>query len=243
MSSNSSPEDTSAPLGLPQLAVFLLLGYLLFRWYNSSAPKPPTPGTTGTSNTTTPPPLARTPRPQDLARLNQRAEVVHGMFPQIPLSAIKYELQRNGGSVETTTEKILANGYLPEPPTPPQPSTTTTTTTQRRTPQPTTTQPAQTQHPDLITRYNLTSRLASEPAAASSTSSSSSSPGPGAPSSSPTPWSQNKAERAALHQKRRDEMILNARRRCAELEAKRAEKERAEGGGIAGSSSAVSTAL
>lgn len=79
------------------------------------------------SSATPPPPNAPTPTPSvatpsasrrltahELARLQQRAEVVRGMFPQISLNAIKWELQKNGGSVEITTEKILAQGFLPE---------------------------------------------------------------------------------------------------------------------------------
>lgn len=69
--------------------------------------------------------------------------------------------------------------------------------------------------PDLITRYNLTSKVAKaesgEEEAAISTS-----PAAGKPA-----WSQNKNERQALLQKRREEMILAARRK---MQAKLAEE-------------------
>lgn len=54
---------------------------------------------------------------------------------------------------------------------------------------------------DLISRYNLSAKIASENAEAS--------PATAAKSS----WSQNKEERQRLLQKRRDEMILAARRK------------------------------
>lgn len=54
---------------------------------------------------------------------------------------------------------------------------------------------------DLISRYNLGSKIAGEHNAESST------------TASPSSWSQNKDERQRLLQKRRDEMILAARRK------------------------------
>ena len=35
-------------------------------------------------------------------------EVVQAMFPQVSPAAIRYDLERNGGSIEATTERILA---------------------------------------------------------------------------------------------------------------------------------------
>lgn len=101
------PAGSSPGIGIPQLAACLLIGYLFFRWYSSTPPPPNAPAPT-------PPAASRRPTAHELARLQQRAEVVRGMFPQISLSAIKWELQKNGGSVEITTEKILAQGFLPE---------------------------------------------------------------------------------------------------------------------------------
>jgi coupling of ubiquitin conjugation to ER degradation protein 1 len=75
--------------------------------------------------------------------------------------------------------------------------------------------------PDLITRYNLQEKLASSPAEPQEPESTK----PGSKG-----WSANKDERQSLLQKRRDQMILEARRK---MEAKiAAEKEKA---GTAGS--------
>lgn len=59
-------------------------------------------------------------------------------------------------------------------------------------------------HPDLITRYNLASKLGQDPVESSS--------------QGKQGWSQNKNERQALLQRRREEMILSARRKMEERE-------------------------
>lgn len=66
--------------------------------------------------------------------------------------------------------------------------------------------PAKPTHPDLITRYNLSSKLgvASESSAAET------------PQKKTQAWSTNKTERSALLQKRREDMILAARRKLEE---------------------------
>ncbi|GAA93432.1 uncharacterized protein L969DRAFT_96044 [Mixia osmundae IAM 14324] len=63
-------------------------------------------------------------------------EQVQAMFPQVSLAAIKYDLERQGGSVESTCERILREGRLPEPPAsffadgPPRPTPILGTTAQ-----------------------------------------------------------------------------------------------------------------
>lgn len=64
--------------------------------------------------------------------------------------------------------------------------------------------------PNLITRYNLTSKIASGEAEAGSGTTT-------ATAGAKQAWSQNKTERQALLQRRRDDMILAARRK---MEAK-----------------------
>lgn len=64
-------------------------------------------------------------------------------------------------------------------------------------------------HPDLITRYNLASRIG-EPSAGRD----------GEVATAPL-WSSNKNERQALLQRRREEMVLNARRKMEEKERER----------------------
>lgn len=97
----SQPQpDSTAGLGLPQVAACLLVGYFVFRWFFK---------TNDPSST-----AQRRPPAIDPRRLQQQVDVIRGMFPQIPTAAVQAELIRNGGSIEITTEKILTNGFLPE---------------------------------------------------------------------------------------------------------------------------------
>jgi len=93
--------------------------------------------------------------------------------------------------------------FQPPLPTPPSSSIPSTSTPTRPTPK----------SPDLITRYNLKSKLVddadSEQAAVTIT--------PEEEKKQGQAWSQNKGERQALLQRRREEMILAARRK---MEAK-----------------------
>ncbi len=63
--------------------------------------------------------------------------------------------------------------------------------------------------PDLITRYNLKSKLTEGASPAASIESTEEAPG----KKQGQAWSANKAERQALLQRRREEMILAARRK------------------------------
>jgi coupling of ubiquitin conjugation to ER degradation protein 1 len=77
-------------------------------------------------------------------------------------------------------------------------------------------QPQKPAQPDLITRYNLSSKLSAEEAAAT---------GGTAEDKKGKGWSTNRDERQASLQRRRDEMILAARRK---MEAKLAAEKAAE---------------
>ncbi|KAF2092825.1 hypothetical protein NA57DRAFT_49576 [Rhizodiscina lignyota] len=137
-------------------------------------------------------------------------EQVAQMFPQLNRRNIMWDLQRNGGSVQATTERVLSGRSLEVPPPSfqpilPQPSTSTPT-------RPASSQPRKPSHPDLITRYNLSSKVSSS----AETSSSAATPSEGTGAQKRPAWSANKAERQALLQKRREEMILAARRKMEE---------------------------
>jgi len=111
-----------------------------------------------------------------------------------------WDLQRNGGNVVATTERILSGRGLEVPPQSFQPPVPVPSSA------PGVPAPAKPLQPDLITRYNLASKLdAPEPEEAKPQ------PQTGAA------WSANKGERQALLQRRREEMILAARRK---MEAK-----------------------
>lgn len=194
---------------LPQAAAFLVISYLVYRFFFTT----PASGSDGSS------PVAAPRRPVDRRRLQQQVEVVRGMFPQFSVAAVEAELIRNGGNIETTTERILTTGFLPEPPQPApravpvQPGTSTSgaSSSSTRTNRPVSTlpetagsasTPRMSQYTDLITRYNLHSRLGEEPSATTATSSTT--------LKGKTPV--NRQDRQLTHKARRDEMILTARR-------------------------------
>lgn len=97
---SQSQSDSTAGLGLPQVAACLLVGYFVFRWFFKSND----PSSTA----------QRRPPPVDPRRLQEQTDVVRGMFPQVSVAAVRAELIRNGGNIEITTERILTNGFLPE---------------------------------------------------------------------------------------------------------------------------------
>ncbi|KAJ2958521.1 hypothetical protein NQ176_g11177 [Zarea fungicola] len=138
--------------------------------------------------------------PEAFLRSREAAvERVQQMFPQADRRTILWDLQRNGGNIQGTTERILA-GRLETPPVsfqpPPPPgqsaSAHSTTTSSTR--------PADKHsQPDLITRYNLKDKIDGDAQHDDDTK------GKG--------WSTNREERQKSLQRRRDEMILAARKK------------------------------
>lgn len=135
-----------------------------------------------------------------------------------------WDLQRNGGNVAATTERILSGRGLEVPPQsfqPPLPALPLSPSTASAASQ---TKPLQ---PDLITRYNLKAKLAEEatkkeigePEEEETT---------GSKQKQGQAWSQNKGERQALLQRRREEMILAARRKMEARVAAEAEQAKPE---------------
>ncbi|KAI9658490.1 MAG: hypothetical protein M1831_003928 [Alyxoria varia] len=163
----------------------------------------------------------------------EKIETVLSMFPQLSRRNIEWDLQRNGSSVQTTSERVLTEGRLPEAPSYFRASTPPLTSSSQAAPR---NAPRSSQHPDLITRYNLSNKL-SEPYSRPSQSSKGKQPDPPLnqlPGEEPIltneaqqakgGWSSNKNERAELLKKRREEMILQARKRMEEGDKKGKEK-------------------
>ncbi|PSN63785.1 hypothetical protein BS50DRAFT_576402 [Corynespora cassiicola Philippines] len=174
-------------LNIPQVIVFLVLTVLAVRWYFA---KP-----SGTQQ-----PAQRAPPRINPAQIDQIAQ----MFPQLSRRDIAWDLQRNGGNVAATTERVLSGRTLdPAPPSFNPPPSRSNPPSRTATPP---TKPAQ---PDLITRYNLKSKL-------STTTSGSEEP------QKSKAWSQDRNERQANLQRRREEMILAARRKMEEKDKAKA---------------------
>ncbi|KAF1838292.1 hypothetical protein BDW02DRAFT_585970 [Decorospora gaudefroyi] len=178
-------------VNVPQVLVFLLVTFLAVRWYLSK----PSPAASGTR-----PAANRVAVRINPAQIDQVAE----MLPQLSRRDIAWDLQRNGGNVAATTERALSERGLDTAPTAfqvPSPALRTAPTAARPA-----AAPARPTHPDLITRYNLSSKLsqASQPAQEDQPKT--------------KPWSADKHERQANLQRRREEMILSARRKLEEQE-------------------------
>ncbi|KAK3353082.1 CUE domain-containing protein [Lasiosphaeria hispida] len=146
---------------------------------------------------------------------------IQQMFPQADRRTVLWDLQRNGGNVAATTERILAGRMETPPitfqPAPPPGAANGASAAQSQSAAKTPEKPAQ---PDLITRYNLKDKIT--PGSAESPASevaSSAGTGSGSGSGKGKAWSSNREERQSLLQKRRDQMILEARRK---MEAKMA---------------------
>ncbi|KAI4166584.1 MAG: hypothetical protein LQ343_007938 [Gyalolechia ehrenbergii] len=180
-------------LNIPSLVVAAVLVFFSVRYFFFSSPS----STQAASD-------RNTANPVQIEQLAQ-------MFPQLNRRDIEWDLQRNGGSVQATTERVLSGRGLERPPPSfqtiqPPPSSSSTA------PAP---PPPRPSHPDLITRYKLESRILQPDV-----------PKPEEEEEKPKvpQWGQTKAERQSLLQKRKDEMVLAARRR---FEEKEKEKERA----------------
>ncbi|KAH8196524.1 hypothetical protein TruAng_009320 [Truncatella angustata] len=134
------------------------------------------------------------------ARAREAAvERIQQMFPQVDRRTILWDLQRTGGSVQSTTDRILS-GRVSTPPItfqPPPPPSSPTPPTQTQAAK----APCKPAEPDLITRYNLQSKVSQVDDDATN---------------DKKGWSSNKDDRQSALQRRRDEMILAARRRMEE---------------------------
>ncbi|KAK1831369.1 CUE domain-containing protein [Podospora conica] len=205
-------DEQVSPTTLLILAVLtgLLVRYVFFS----------KPGTaTGTGQRLSPAQAAQAARLRELT-----AERVMQMFPHVDRRTALWELQRTGGNLAVTTERILA-GRMETPPVtfqpPPPPAGTPGSSPVQGHGE---TKPAKgPSQPDLITRYKLQDKIAAAAAAGEAGESTGSAPTASTPGKKA--WSANKEERQSLLQRRRDEMILEARRK---MEAKMA-AEKAKG--------------
>ncbi|KAK5004979.1 hypothetical protein LTR28_008253 [Elasticomyces elasticus] len=188
-----------ATLNLPQLLAVVVVGFLAIRWFFSSVSASASASTSASGA-----PGGASSRQINPAHVDQ----VAAMFPQLDRRSIMWDLHRNGGSVQATIERVLGGrGLDVKPPVsfqPPTPSPIPSSTSASAAPAP------KNVHPDLITRYNLSSKIASPP------------PQDGMSSSVETKtkqvWSANKNERSEQLKRRREEMILAARRKMEEKE-------------------------
>ncbi|KAJ5640935.1 Ubiquitin system component Cue [Penicillium herquei] len=181
--------DDEPSLNIPSLLTLAVVSYFVLRWFFNRDES-----SSGSGR----------PRGRGNAVDPAQVEQISQMFPQLSHREIMWDLQRNGGSVAATTERILTGRGLETPPPSFQPQITTLPGTASATQATSTASTSKENGQDLISRYNLSGKLAAESAES----------GESSPSSSA--WSQNKDERQRLLQKRRDDMILAARKKMME---------------------------
>lgn len=171
-------------INIPQIIAVAIVGFLAIRWFlNKPAADPSSSASRGQV---------------DVSKVDQ----VSAMFPQLDRRTIAWDLLRNGGSVAATTERVLGGRGLDNPPPsfqPNLPSPATAAQGSRSTSGQAKPTPSQ---PDLITRYGLQSKISGKGKEA-------------VPSEEQkrNAWSSDKNARAETLKRRREEMILAARRK------------------------------
>ncbi|OWZ26577.1 hypothetical protein C356_06908 [Cryptococcus neoformans c45] len=142
-------------------------------------------------------------------------ETVHSAFPHVPVPNIVYHLSRTR-SAQATSEEILERGVLPPPPpTFNIPASLIPTATPQPAPTPFSNNAnnkasnAKTQ--SLIDRYNLSSRLPSHKGKEKAE---------GEPAEIDNKWEESKEKRELGLKERKERMILEARKRMLEKQAK-----------------------
>ncbi|KAI9892487.1 MAG: hypothetical protein M1814_001444 [Vezdaea aestivalis] len=183
---------SESTVNLPQLLALVVFGGFVLRWifYSSGS------STTGSGGSQV---RGRGQRVDE-----RHVEQILQMFPQLSRREIYWDLMRNGGSIAATSERVLSGRGLDNPPPSFQPPAAPGSSTPARA---STAQPARKapQYQDLITRYNLHSKVDLPEAEASMPENS----GKGN-------WSSNKNDRQLSMQQRREEMVLRARRKMLE---------------------------
>lgn len=189
---SSSNHLTGTSINIPQLLAVALVGFLAIRWLLK-----PSPSSAGQAR-------SQGGRTIDVSKINQ----VSAMFPQLDRRAIAWDLSRNGQNVSATTERVLAGRTLDTPPPSFQPNipasaAAASSGSSRR-------DGAKAgNNQDLITRYGLQERVNGkgkerEPSEEMKRNA----------------WSSDKVSRAEGFKRRREEMVLAARRKMQELDNK-----------------------
>lgn len=196
MSSPTLPSSTS--INIPQIIAVALVSFLAIRWLMKPASPTSSASAAGVSSSRG--------RSIDVSKVNQ----VSAMFPQLDRRAIAWDLSRNGQNVSATTERVLGGRGLDtpppsfQPPLPAAPGAAGSGVAAGGRGQ----APKGSSLPDLITRYDLQRKVngkGKEPEPSEEQRRSA--------------WSADKAARAEGFKRRREEMVLAARRKMMEREA------------------------
>ncbi|KAL2886119.1 Coupling of ubiquitin conjugation to ER degradation protein 1 [Ceratocystis lukuohia] len=149
------------------------------------------------------------------------AQRILQMFPQVDRRAVLWDLRRNGNRIQVTSERILS-GRLETPPPTFQPVRPAGQGDATPSSEPSATKAAHRTEEDLISRYKLQDKISVDLASSVPEDSAQAAAVAAAGKSSAKAWSSNKEDRQALLRKRREDMILQARRK---MELKLAERQ------------------
>lgn len=179
--------ESHTSINIPQIIAVAIVGFFAIRWFMTKSP-----ASGGSASST------RRGQQVDLTKIEQVASV----FPQLDRRTIAWDLHQNGGSVTATTERVLGGRTLDNPPPSYQPNLPSANTQAPAVGQRADGKRSGNGQPDLITRYGLQGKVSGK-------------------GKEPVPseeqrrnaWSSDKAARADGLKKRREEMVLAARRR------------------------------
>lgn len=208
-------QDYQTSINIPQLIAVAFVGFLAIRWFMSK-PVSGAGGRGGSSSTSSRSSLSPSTR-RTAATDPSRIEQISAVFPQLDRRTIAWDLQRNGGNVEGTMERVLAGRGLETPPPTFQPNlperapVASSSGTASSGTSSGVKDPRSSQGSDLITRYNLQSRVDSKGKEAV--------PSEEAQKKKSSGWSSDKNARAEALKRRREEMVLAARRKMMERDA------------------------
>ncbi|CZT17670.1 related to AMFR protein [Ramularia collo-cygni] len=183
-------QDGQTSINIPQLIAVAVVGFLALRWFMNKPGSPSAPS-----------PAARPVL--DINKINQ----VSAVFPQLDRREIAWDLHRNGGNVSATTERVLGGrgleaappSFRPNIPAAPVAQTAAASTGAKS---------PSAAHRDLIQRYGLQSRVGGKGKEAVASE-----------EQKKGGWSSDKNARAEALKKRREDMILAARRKMEAKEA------------------------
>ena len=180
--------ETQTSINIPQLIAVAIVGFLAIRWFL----KIPSADSSSSSS-------SRGGRQVDVNKVDQ----VSAMFPQLDRRTIAWDLQRNGGNVAATTERVLSGRGLDSPPPSFQPNIPPPANVAQGSRSGSGEKKTTPSHPDLITRYGLQSRISGK----------GKEPVPSEEQQRNASWSTDKTARADALKRRREETVLAARRK------------------------------
>jgi coupling of ubiquitin conjugation to ER degradation protein 1 len=190
----------------------VVVAFVVIRWFINSEPANPDAGDAGNTQQPQQQNTRRNLQPVTFREVTPgMIEIVQSMAPNLTVEQIRYSLESNNGNIEATVDQFLAEGTLPfppgqQPPTTagiPQAGATLRVADNNETSAHNVELP---KAPSLIEKYNLKDKIENntseieEPVKIK--------------------WSQKKEEREKQLKKQREEMILRARRKFIEKEAK-----------------------